>query len=336
MKKAIVTGITGQDGAWLAKTLLNNGYEVYGGMRRTSTSNVWRLEYLGILDKVKLIDLDLLEYHNINAIVRDIKPDEFYNLAAQSFVGVSFKQPITTSQINGVAVAYILDVLKNTSPKTKFYQASTSEMYGKAMELPLKETSPFYPRSPYGCAKVYAHWMTINYRESYGMFCCSGILFNHESELRGPEFVTRKITQHIAKRTYDVNYTKTLKLGNLDALRDWGYAKEYVEGMYLMMQHNKPDTYVLASGKSHSVREFVELAFREVGEKITWKGTGVNEIGCNDKDILVEVDKEFYRPAEVDVLVGDASKAKEKLGWEAKTNLEKLVKIMVKSDMKKV
>jgi len=671
-KIALLTGCNGQDGAWLAKLLLDKGYEVYGGMRRSSTRNIWRLEYLGIEDQVKIIDLDLLEYHNIHTIVRDIKPDEFYNLAAQSFVGVSFKQPITTSQINGMGVAYILDILKNISPKTKFYQASTSEMYGKARELPLKETSPFYPRSPYGCAKVYAHWMTTNYRESYDMFCCLGILFNHEcldeltpiiikknniisivsprqliplirkgkvsqtytvknteiwdgfkwtnlkvitatkrkrdnpdhqmlaiqtrsgiikttshhrfldkdkkivkaadvqinqemlhslsipntetvtfcslemaelfgflvgdgyispdghsirftnndlnlrnrvrelwrslflastreclsssgfkpenkvhyieatgvnhglglwlrnqlytinklkkvpeiilnssnkevissflkgyyasdglkkgnglsiktnspflaqglyvlykrldqdpttymqvqnersyyvlnikqksnkgrhliknpitirkteeingsewvydletesgyiqagvgslivhnSELRGPEFVTRKITHHVARRTYDKSYTKTLKLGNLDALRDWGYAKEYVEGMYLMMQQDKSDTYVLASGGSHSVRDFVEFAFAEVGEKITWEGEGTAEIGHNGKDVLIEIDKELYRPAEVDVLVGDATKAKEKLEWEAKTDLQNLVKIMVESDSK--
>jgi GDPmannose 4,6-dehydratase len=332
-KIAFITGITGQDGAWLSKLLLEKGYIVYGGVRRTSSSNNWRLEFLGIADKVKLVEFDLLDYSNIYQCIRDIKPDEFYNLAAQSFVGTSFKQPISTGMVDGMGVAYILDVLHTISPTTKFYQASTSEMFGLVQEIPQKETTAFYPRSPYGCAKMYAHWMVTNYRESYGMFATSGILFNHESELRGPEFVTRKITLNVAKRYHGDD--DVLELGNLNAKRDWGYAKEYVEGMYLMLQAESPDSFVLATNATTTIREFVESAFKVIEREIRWEGSDDNEKGYDAKsgDLLVRVNPQFYRPAEVDLLIGDPTKAKEKLGWEPKTDVKKLAEIMVNSDI---
>jgi GDPmannose 4,6-dehydratase len=332
-KVAIITGITGQDGAWLAKLLLEKGYIVYGGVRRTSTSNKWRLEYLGIQDKVKLIDFDLLDYSNIYQVIRDIKPDEFYNLAAQSFVGTSFKQPISTGMVDGMAVAYILDILHTISPKTKFYQASTSEMFGEVREIPQKESTPFYPRSPYGCAKMYAHWMVTNYRESYGMFAASGILFNHESELRGIEFVTRKITDNVAKWFHGHN--TILELGNLNAKRDWGYAKEYVEGMYLMLQAQKADSFVLATNVTTTIRDFVTSAFKVIDRDVRWEGVDIDEKGYDAKtgELLVKVNPDFFRPAEVELLIGDATKAKEILGWEPKTDIAALAKLMVQSDI---
>jgi len=333
MKKALVTGVTGQDGAWLAKHLLDLGYAVYGAMRRTSTRNLWRLDFLGIRDRIKPIEFDLLDYSNIFNTVKEIRPDELYNLAAQSFVGVSFQQPISTLAANGTGVAYILDVLKTVSPETRFYQASTSEMFGKVQETPQRETTPFYPRSPYGCAKLLAHCLTVNYRESYGMFCSSGILFNHESQLRGPEFVTRKITMNVAQR--HKGGKEVLELGNLDAQRDWGFAKEYVEGMYQMLQQDKPDTYVLASERMCTVRRFVELAFQTTGRTVCWDGEGTNEIGRDRQsgELLVRINKDFFRPAEVDLLVGDASKARAAFGWRAQTDIAGLVEIMVKSDL---
>jgi GDPmannose 4,6-dehydratase len=332
-KVAFITGITGQDGSWLAKLLLEKGYIVYGGVRRTSSSNNWRLDFLGIQDKVKLVEFDLLDYSNIYQCIRDIEPDEFYNLAAQSFVGTSFKQPISTGMIDGMGVAYILDVLHTISPATKFYQASTSEMFGLVQEIPQKETTPFYPRSPYGCAKMYAHWMVTNYRESYGMFATSGILFNHESELRGPEFVTRKITLNVAKRYHGQG--EVLELGNLDAKRDWGYAKEYVEGMYLMLQAEKPDSFVLATNQTTTIRNFVSCAFKVIEKEIRWEGEGEQEQGFDSKtnELLVRVNPQFYRPAEVELLIGDPTKAKEILGWEPKTDVQKLAEIMVNSDI---
>lgn len=335
MKKAFVTGVTGQDGAWLAKLLLDLGYEVYGGVRRTSTRDPWRMQFLGILDRITLVDFDLLEYSNVFNTIKDIKPDEFYNLAAQSFVGVSFQQPISTININGMGVAYVLDALKTVSPSTRFYQASTSEMFGKVQAVPQNEATPFYPRSPYGCAKLLSHWLTINYRESYNMYCCSGILFNHESQLRGPEFVTRKITMHVARRRK--GGSGVLELGNLDARRDWGFAKEYVEGIFEMLQKDEPDDYVLASGTTCTVRRFVEMAFAVLNVRLQWEGEGADELGRDARsgELLVRVDKRFYRPAEVDLLVGDASKAKEHLGWEAKTDVAELVEIMVKSDFER-
>lgn len=333
MKKAFITGITGQDGAWLAKYLLENGYQVYGGVRRTSTFNAWRLDFLGITKQIKMVEFDLLDYSNIYTAIQETQPDEFYNLAAQSFVGTSFRQPISTGMIDGMGVAYILDVLKTISPQTKFYQASTSEMFGKVQEIPQKETTPFYPRSPYGCAKLYAHWMTVNYRESYDMFTTSGILFNHESELRGPEFVTRKITLNVAARFH--GQTEVLELGNLDAERDWGYAKEYVEGMYLMLQAKTPDTFVLATGQTTKIRVFVEKAFAVIDRQIRWEGQGEQEQGFDAKtgELLVRVNPQFFRPAEVDLLIGDPSKAITELGWQPQTDISQLAEIMVKSDI---
>lgn len=333
VKKAFITGITGQDGPFLAKLLLEKGYEVYGGVRRASTPNMRNLEFLGIDKAVKLVEIDLIEYSNLYKIITTIKPDEFYNLAAQSFVGSSFELPILTTNINSLGVAYILDIIKTFSPKTKFYQASTSEMFGKIKEPIQNEETPFYPRSPYGVSKVYSHWLTVNYRESHGLFATSGILFNHESELRGPHFVTRKITLHVAK--VSKGSTEVLELGNLDASRDWGYAKEYVEGMYLMLQADKPDTFVLATGKTTSVRKFVEAAYKVIGIDVRWEGEGLDEKGYNTKDgaLLVQVNSDFYRPAEVDVLLGDASKAKEILGWEPKVSMSELAEIMVKNDI---
>jgi GDPmannose 4,6-dehydratase len=333
MKKAFITGITGQDGAWLAKHLLEHGYQVYGGVRRTSTLNTWRLDFLAITDRIKMVEFDLLDYSNIFNVIQELRPDEFYNLAAQSFVGTSFKQPISTGMIDGMGVAYILDVIKTVSPETRFYQASTSEMFGLVQEVPQKETTSFYPRSPYGCAKLYAHWMTVNYRESYNLFATSGILFNHESELRGPEFVTRKVTRNVAQWSYGQG--KVLELGNLDAQRDWGWAKEYVEGMHAMLQAETPDTFVLATGTTTKIRTFVENAFAVIGRNITWQGAGDTEQGFDAQtgELLVAVNPDFYRPAEVELLIGDSTKAREILGWEAKTDIARLTEIMVESDI---
>jgi len=334
MKTAFITGITGQDGAWLAQYLLELGYKVYGGYRRTSSLNTWRLDYLGITDKVKLIDFDLLDYSNIYSAIRDTKPDEFYNLAAQSFVGTSFKQPISTCQVDGMGVAYILDILKTISPDTKFYQASTSELYGKVREVPQTEETPFHPRSPYACAKAMAHYLTINYRESYDLFTCTGILFNHESELRGVEFVTRKVTTHVA--TWANKETgKILEIGNMDAQRDWGYAKEYVRGMHAMLQHSVPDTYVLATGVTTKIRDFIIDAFKVIDREIRWEGQGDLEKGFDQKtgELLVSVNPAFYRPAEVELLIGDSTKAKDILGFNPETNIAKLTEIMVLNDI---
>ena len=333
MKSAFITGITGQDGAFLAQLLLEKGYKVYGGIRRSSRRNLSTLEYLGVADDVTLVEFELAEQSNITNTIRDLQVDEFYNLGAQSFVGTSFKQPVSTAMVDGIAVTYILDAIKNYSPHTKFYQASTSEMFGLVQEIPQKETTPFYPRSPYGVAKLYAHFITVNYRESYGIFATSGILFNHESELRGPEFVTRKITLNVAQ-VYKGN-GKVLELGNLDAKRDWGYAREYVEGMYLMLQAEKPDTYVLATGETKSIRYFVEKAFACIDRVIVWEGAGVDEVG-KDKatgEVLVKINPEFYRPAEVELLIGDGSKAKADLNWAPTTTIDKLAEIMVKADI---
>lgn len=333
MKKAFVTGVNGQDGAWLAKLLIDKGYKVYGGIRRTSRQNLFRLNFLGIADQVELVEFDLLDYSNIYQAIRDTQPDEFYNLAAQSFVGTSFKQPISTGMIDGMGVAYILDILHTISPNTRFYQASTSEMFGKVQEIPQTELTPLYPRSPYGVAKVYAHWMTVNYRESYDMFACSGILFNHESELRGPEFVTRKITRHVA--TWTTDQPQVLSLGNMDAQRDWGYAKEYVEGMWRMLQADKPDTYVLATNKTTTIRDFVNKAAAVVDRTLRWEGEGADEkaYDANTGELLVQVNPKFYRPAEVELLIGDPKKAKDILGWEPKVQVDQLAEIMVKNDI---
>jgi len=337
MKKALITGITGQDGAYLAKLLIDKGYEVYGAMRRTSNLNLWRLEYLGISEKVKTIDFDLLEQSNILNVIKDIQPDEVYNLAAQSFVGTSFKQPLLTADTDAIGVLRILDALKTFKIDAKFYQASTSEMFGKVQETPQKETTQFYPRSPYGVSKLFAHWMTINYKESYNMFCCSGILFNHESPLRGPEFVTRKVCIKIAQFILGINITP-LEIGNMDSKRDWGYAKEYVEGMYLIMQESTPDNFILSTGETHTVREFIEKAFEYVGIKIKWEGKESEEIGINiaDGKTLIKVNPEFYRPSEVDLLIGDYTKAKTVLSWEPQTKFEDLVKLMTQAELNRL
>lgn len=337
MKKAIITGITGQDGAYLAELLLNKGYEVYGTYRRTSSVNFWRIEELGIEKhpRLNLVEYDLTDQSNTIHLVQKIQPDEIYNLAAQSFVGVSFEQPLTTAHITGLGCVHLLEAIRIVNPKIKFYQASTSEMFGLVQEVPQKESTAFYPRSPYGVAKLYAHWMVINYRESYNIFATSGILFNHESPLRGREFVTRKITDSVAKiKLGKLDY---LELGNLDASRDWGYAKDYVEGMYLMLQASKPDTFVLATNRTETVREFVKLAFKAVGIELDFIGKHENEIAINKANgkTLVKVNPKFYRPAEVDLLIGNPAKAKEILGWEPKYSLEELCAMMVKEDLRR-
>ncbi len=334
MKKAFISGVTGQDGAWLAKYLLDLGYEVYGGYRRTSSLNTWRLDFLDVTNKIKLVEFDLLDYSNICNLVKTIQPDEFYNLAAQSFVGTSFKQPISTLQIDGMGVAFILDIIKTFSPQTKFYQASTSELYGQVREIPQTENTPFYPRSPYACAKAMAHYLSINYRESFNIFASCGILFNHESELRGLEFVTRKVTSHVA--TWSENRAgKVIQIGNIDAQRDWGYAKEYVEAMHAMLQHSVADTYVLATGKTTKIRTFIEMAFEVIDRTVRWEGEGDAEKGYDAKSgqLLVEVNPDFYRPAEVELLIGDPTKIKTVLGFEPKVDIAKLTEIMVLSDI---
>lgn len=336
MKRALVTGIRGQDGAYLAKLLLEKGYEVYGADRRSGDSSFWRLKELGIEKDVKIRHMDLLELTNIMREIERIKPDEVYNLAAQSFVQTSFEQPILTADVDALGVLRLLETLRVMKADTRFYQASTSEMFGKVQAIPQDERTPFYPRSPYGVSKLFGHWITVNYRESYNMFACSGILFNHESPLRGLEFVTRKLTYIIAKIKYGLQ--DRIVLGNLDSKRDWGYAPEYVEAMWLMLQQSQPDDYVIATGETHSVREFVEHAFRFAGFDIIWQGKGVEEKGIdkNSGKILVEVSQEFFRPAEVDILVGNASKAKERLGWQPRTSFENLVRIMVEADLERI
>jgi GDPmannose 4,6-dehydratase len=337
LKKALVTGITGQDGAYLTELLLNKGYEVYGAYRRTSSVNFWRLEELGVHanPNLHLVEYDLTDPSGNIRLMASIQPDEVYNLAAQSFVAVSFSQPITTANITGLGALHLLEAIRIVNPKIKFYQASTSEMFGKVQEVPQTENTPFYPRSPYGIAKLFAHWTTVNYRESYGIFACSGILFNHESPLRGKEFVTRKITDAVAK--VRPGKSEILELGNMDAKRDWGYAREYVDGMYRMLQHHQPDTYVLGTNKTWTVRHFVELAFQAVGIDIAWTGEQEREIGIDKKTgkTLVRVNPKYYRPCEVDILIGDPQKAKKLLGWEPKTSLEELCKMMVEADIRR-
>ncbi|WKT00465.1 GDP-mannose 4,6-dehydratase [Gallibacterium salpingitidis] len=337
MKKAIITGITGQDGAYLAELLLNKGYEVYGTYRRTASVNFWRIEELGIQNhpNLHLVEYDLTDQSNSVRMVATIQPDEIYNLAAQSFVGVSFEQPLATAHITGLGCAHLLEAIRIVNPKIKFYQASTSEMFGLVQEIPQTEKTPFYPRSPYGVAKLYAHWMVVNYRESYDIFACSGILFNHESPLRGREFVTRKITDSVAK--IKLGKLDCLELGNLDAKRDWGYAKDYVEGMYLMLQAEKPDTYVLATNRTETVRDFVAMAFKAVDIELEFKGSNENEIAVDKATgkVLVKVNPKFYRPAEVDLLIGNPEKAKNVLGWQPKCNLEELCAMMVKADLRR-
>jgi len=335
--KAIVTGITGQDGAYLTQLLLDKGYTVYGTYRRTSSVNFWRLDELGVTQhpNLKLVEYDLTDLSASIRLLQSTGATEVYNLAAQSFVGVSFDQPLTTAEITGVGAVNLLEAIRIVDPKIRFYQASTSEMFGKVQAIPQIETTPFYPRSPYGVAKLYAHWMTINYRESYGLFATSGILFNHESPLRGREFVTRKITDSVAK--IRLGKLDVLELGNLDAKRDWGFAKEYVEGMWRMLQADEPDTFVLATNRTETVRDFVSMAFKAVGIDLNWTGKDEAEQGtCAETGkVLVRVNPVFYRPAEVELLIGDPAKAREILGWAPKTTLEELCRMMVEADLRR-
>lgn len=341
MKKALITGITGQDGSYLAELLMNKGYDVYGIVRRSSSFNTGRLEHLYLNDYIKdmskspalkLMYGDMTDSSNLNRILEKVKPDEIYNLAAQSHVQVSFEVPEYTADVDGLGVLRFLDAIKESGIDTKFYQASTSELYGKVQEIPQNEKTPFYPRSPYAVAKMYAYWIVKNYREAYNLYAINGILFNHESPRRGETFVTKKITMAAAR--IKLGLQSKLYLGNLDAKRDWGHAKEYVEGMWLMMQQKNPEDFVLATGKTYTVREFVELAFNAVDIDIIWEGSGINEKGINKNtnEIIVEVNSRYFRPTEVDLLIGDASKAKINLGWEPKVTLNKLVKEMVEYD----
>lgn len=338
MKKVIITGITGQDGAYLAELLLEKGYKVFGTYRSTSSVNFWRIEELAIQNhaNLELIEYDLTDLGSSIRLLEMTKATEVYNLAAQSFVGVSFEQPITTAAITGLGPVHLLEAIRIVNPKIRFYQASTSEMFGKVQEVPQKESTPFYPRSPYGVAKLYAHWMTINYHESYDIFACSGILFNHESPLRGLEFVTRKITDGLAR--IKLGKLSHIELGNLDAKRDWGYAKDYVEGMWKMLQVDTPDTYVLATGRAEKVRDFVEMTCKALNIDIVWQGTDLDEIGVDSKtgSTIIKINPEFYRPAEVDLLLGDPKKANKELGWQVSTTLEELCAMMVEADLRRV
>ncbi|MGB4468927.1 MAG: GDP-mannose 4,6-dehydratase [Azovibrio sp.] len=335
MKKAIVTGITGQDGAYLAELLLEKGYRVYGTYRRTSSVNFWRIEELGIAahPQLELVEYDLTDLSASIRLLQQTEAEEVYNLAAQSFVGVSFEQPLTTAEITGIGPVNLLEAIRIVNPGVRFYQASTSEMFGKVQAIPQVEDTPFYPRSPYGVAKLYAHWMTVNYRESYDIFACSGILFNHESPLRGREFVTRKITDSVAK--IKLGKLEVLELGNLDARRDWGYAREYVEGMWRMLQADTPDTFVLATHRTETVRDFVTMAFKAVDIALEWQGAAeAEEARCAATGrLLVKVNPRFYRPAEVELLIGNPEKARRVLGWAPKTQLESLCRMMVEADM---
>ncbi|MEZ4598909.1 MAG: GDP-mannose 4,6-dehydratase [Syntrophotaleaceae bacterium] len=336
-KKAFITGITGQDGAYLAELLLEKGYEVYGTYRRTSSVNFWRIEELGISGHpdLHLLEFDITDKSTSTRLIEKVHPAEVYNLAAQSFVGVSFEQPLATAKITGLGAVHLLEAIRIVDTKIRFYQASTSELYGKVQEIPQTEKTPFYPRSPYGVAKLYAHWMTINYREAYDIFGCCGILFNHESPLRGREFVTRKITDSIAK--IKLGKLDILELGNLNAKRDWGYAKDYVEGMWRMLQAEKPDTYVLATSRSETVRDFVAMTCKAAGIRVRFEGEGEKEKGIDEATgkTIVAVNPKFYRPAEVDLLMGNPAKAKAELGWEAKTTLEELCLMMVEADLRR-
>ncbi|NOZ74845.1 MAG: GDP-mannose 4,6-dehydratase [FCB group bacterium] len=364
MKKALITGITGQDGSYLTELLIAKGYQVHGIIRRASVFNTQRIDHI-YQDpheqprKMILHYGDLTDSSNLNRILEKVQPDEIYNLAAQSHVGVSFQVPEYTAEVDAVGTLRFLDAIKETGVKARFYQASTSELYGKVQEIPQRETTPFYPRSPYAAAKLYAYWITVNYREAYGLYACNGILFNHESPRRGETFVTRKITRAVTRIVAGLQ--KKLFLGNLDAKRDWGYAPEYVEAMWLMLQQPEPEDFVIATGETHSVREFAEEAFRYFGIELEWQGKGSEEKGIISRidpeiiarredmrrtdlgfqkstlqvgDVVVEVDPRYYRPTEVDILVGDPSKAKEKLGWEPRVKFKELVKIMVEADWK--
>jgi GDPmannose 4,6-dehydratase len=338
MKTALITGVSGQDGAYLVQLLLDKGYKVYGAYRRTSSVNFWRIKELDVVahPNLELVEYDLTDPGCSLRLIERSQPDEVYNLAAQSFVGVSFEQPTTTAQITGLGALNLLEAIRTVKPDTRFYQASTSEMFGKAQAVPQNEHTMFWPRSPYGVAKLFAHWSTVNYRESFGIFGASGILFNHESPLRGREFVTRKITDAVAR--IKLGQQEQLELGNLDAKRDWGYAAEYVEGMWRMLQAKEPDTFVLATGRTETVRDFATLAFKAAGILVEWKGREQDEVGIRTDigDVVVRINSKFYRPAEVDMLIGDPAHAREVLGWQARTTLEDLCRMMVEADLKRV
>jgi len=332
-KKALITGITGQDGGYLAKLLINKNYKVYGTVRRSTSEKFTNLKELNIYDKIIFCDFDLLELSNIQETIKKIKPDEIYHLAAQSFVPTSFTVPIVTTDINSLGTLRILDSIKSTNRNIKFYQASTSEMFGKAAELPQSENTPFYPRSPYGVSKLYSHWITVNYRESYNLHASSGILFNHESPFRGTEFVTKKITSSLSRIKKGSN--EILKIGNIYAKRDWGFAGDYVKAMWLMLQQKNADDYVISTGKTHSVKEFIELSLKYLEYDYKWIGKGINErvINTTNNRTLVKIDKKFFRPTEVDLLIGNSRKAIKKLKWKSETNLKQLVKLMIDYDM---
>ena len=332
-KKALITGVSGQDGAYLSKLLLNKGYHVIGGDRRAASNTFWRLKKLNILNDIEIINFDICEQSNIFDTIKKFKPNEVYNLAAQSFVGSSFDLPVVTSDSTAIGTTRLLEAIRKTSKNTKFYQASSSEMFGKVLSSPQTEKTPFYPRSPYAVSKVYSHMMTVNYRESHNLHCNNGILFNHESPLRGENFVTRKITLAFSKIFY--NQQSCLEIGNLDAKRDWGFAGDYVEAMYLMLQQKTPNDYVIATGKTYSVRNFIEKVCKYLDIKIIWKNKGINEIGINKatNKTLVKVNPKFYRPAEVDYLLGNSSLARKTLKWKPKHNFDELVEMMIKSDL---
>ncbi|MBV6688213.1 GDP-mannose 4,6-dehydratase [Xanthomonas euvesicatoria pv. physalidis] len=336
-KIAIITGITGQDGAYLTELLLGKGYKVYGTYRRTSSVNFWRLKEVGVAKhpNLELVEYDLTDLGTTIAMVQKIQPDEIYNLAAQSFVGVSFDQPTTTAQITGIGALHLLEAIRLVNPKIRFYQASTSEMFGKVQAVPQKEDTPFWPRSPYGVAKLYAHWITVNYRESYDIFGSSGILFNHESPLRGREFVTRKITDSVAK--IKLGLLDCMELGNLDAKRDWGFAREYVEGMWRMLQAEEPDTFVLATNRTETVRDFVGMAFKGAGIDVEFRGEDAEETAVDiaTGKVVMRINSKFHRPAEVELLIGDPEKAARILGWKPETTLEQLCQMMVEADLKR-
>ena len=341
MKKALITGITGQDGSYLAELLLEKGYEVHGLRRRSSVRNTMNIEHLQIdphINKKRLFLHygDMTDSSNLNQVIAGIQPDEIYNLAAQSHVHTSFQVPEYTAEVNSVGTLRLIDTVKNIVPAAKFYQASTSELYGKVLQTPQNENTPFNPRSPYAISKLYSFWILKNYREAYNLFCCNGILFNHESPRRNTSFVTHKITEAVAN--IEKGAWEKLYIGNLDAKRDWGYAKDYVEAMWLMLQQEEPEDYVIASGENHSVREFVEKAFAVVGRTISWQGSGIDEIGYDKKtgDSLVKIDPYYFRPTEVDELIGDPTKARQELGWKHKVGFNELVELMVKSDLNRV
>lgn len=342
MKKALISGITGQDGSYLTELLLEKGYEVHGIIRRSSSFNTKRIDHLysdsKLINKKLFLHFgDLVDTSSLNRLLEKIEPDEIYNLAAQSHVKVSFEVPDYTAQVDALGTLRFLDAIRETGlRKVKFYQASTSELYGKVQEVPQTETTPFYPRSPYGVAKIYGYWIVVNYREAYDIFACNGILFNHESPRRGETFVTRKITRAVARIKNGLQ--DKISMGNIDAKRDWGYAPEYCEGMWRMLQHDTAEDFVLATGETHTVREFIELSFREIGMNIEWSGKNENEKGMDSKTgkVILEIDKNYFRPTEVDLLIGDPAKAKKKLGWIPKVTFDELVKIMVKADCEMV